>query len=128
MQTGKAYSQDLRERVIEAYQGGTGTMQAVAERFAVSRNWVNNLVQRQKQTGNVAAKPHGGGAQAKLRVEHYQVLEEIIISQNDATLGEISERLAEMTGVVVSQPTICRALQKIKLSRKKNIAHLQTRK
>jgi transposase len=35
-------------------------MKEVADRFAVSRSWVNNLVQRQKQTGGVAAKPHGG--------------------------------------------------------------------
>ena len=64
MQTGKAYSLDLRERVIAVYQEGKSSMEAVAERFAVSRSWVNNLVQRQKQTGSVAAKPHGGRATA----------------------------------------------------------------
>ncbi len=47
MQMEKAYSLDLRERVIAVYQEGKSTMKEVAKRFAVSRSWVNNLVQRQ---------------------------------------------------------------------------------
>jgi transposase len=86
MQTGKAYSQDLRERVIAGYQKGKTTMKEVADRFAVSRSWVNNLVQRQKQTGRVAANPHGGGAVAKVNATHYPILEAIIDGQNDITL------------------------------------------
>lgn len=121
MQTGKAYSQDLRERVIAVYQEGKSTMEEVAKRFAVSRSWVNNLVQRQKQTGSVAAKPHGGGAVAKVNATHYPILEEIIDGQNDLTLLEIKQRLAEKTGILVSQSTICRALQEIELTRKKKL-------
>ena len=128
MQTGKAYSQDLRERVIAVYQEGKSTMEEVAKRFAVSRSWVNNLVQRQKQTGSVAAKPHGGGAVAKVNATHYPILEEIIDGQNDLTLLEIRQRLAEKTGVLVSQSTICRALQEIELTRKKNFSCRQARK
>ena len=128
MQTGKAYSQDLRERVIAVYQEGKSTMEEVAKRFAVSRSWVNNLVQRQKQTGSVAAKPHGGGAVAKVNATHYSILEEIIDGQNDLTLLEIKQRLAEKTGILVSQSTICRALQEIELTRKKNFSCRQTRK
>ena len=119
MKKGKPYSQDLRERVIAAYQAGESTMREVAERFSVSCTWVNELVQRQKKTGSVAAKPYGGGAALKLTCEHYPILEEIIKAQNDATLAEISQRLVEKTGVKVSQSTICRALQKMKLTRKK---------
>jgi len=106
MQTGKAYSLDLRERVIAVYQEGKSTMQEVAKRFAVSRSWVNNLVQRQKQTGSVAAKPHGGGAVAKVTATHYPIIEAIIDGQNDLTLLEISQRFAKKTGVKVSQSTI----------------------
>jgi transposase len=127
MQTGKAYSQDLRERVIAVYQEGKSTMEAVAERFAVSRSWVNNLVQRQKQTGSVAAKPHGGGAVAKVTATHYPILEAIIDAQNDVTLLEIKQKFAEKAGILVSQSTICRALQEIELTRKKKL-FMQTNK
>ena len=90
MKKGKPYSQDLRERVITAYQAGESTMREVAVRFSVSCTWVNELVQRQKKTGSFAAKPYGGGAEAKLTSKHYPVLEEIINAQNDLTLAEIS--------------------------------------
>ena len=123
MKKGKAYSQDLRERVIAAYDAGGITMREVAARFSVSCTWVNELVQRQRKTGSVAAKPYGGGAEAKLTSEHYPILEEIIKAQNDATLAEISERLADKTEIKVSQSTICRALQKMKLTRKKKTFH-----
>jgi transposase len=128
MQTGKAYSMDLRERVIAVYQEGKMSMQEVAKRFAVSRSWVNNLVQRQKQTGSVAAKPHGGGAVAKVTATHYPILEAIIDSKNDLTLLEISQKLAEKTGILVSQSTICRALQEIELTRKKKLFMLTSKK
>ena len=96
-------------------------MREVAERFSVSCTWVNELVQRQKKTGSFAAKPYGGGAEAKLTPEHYPILEEIINAQNDLTLAEISQKLAEKTDVKVSQSTICRALQKMRLTRKKKL-------
>ena len=96
-------------------------MREVATRFSVSCTWVNELVQRQKKTGSFAAKSYGGGAKAKLTSKHYSVLEEIINAQNDLTLAEISHKLAEKTGIKVSQSTICRALQKMKLTRKKKL-------
>ena len=47
MQMEKAYSLDLRERVIGVYQEEKSMMKEVAKRFVVSRSWINNLVQRQ---------------------------------------------------------------------------------
>ena len=41
MKKGKPYSQDLRERVIAAYQAGESTMREVAARFSVSCTGVN---------------------------------------------------------------------------------------
>lgn len=120
MPKGITISEDLRERVVSAYQTGQSTMQEVAERFAVKRGWVNEIVQRYKSTGSVAPSPRGGGAVAKLGEEHYSVLAEIVERQNDATLAEIAVQLAERTGIVVSQATICRVLQKMELSRKKS--------
>jgi transposase len=122
MPKGITISEDLRQRVVEAYQAGQSTMQAIADRFAVKRGWVNEIVQRYKRTGSVAPSPRGGGATAILIDEDYEVIAEIIKHQNDATLAEIAAQLAEQTGVVVSLPTICRALQKMGLSRKKNSA------
>lgn len=122
MPKGITISEDLRQRVVEVYKAGQSTMQEVADRFAVKRGWVNAIIQRYNQTGSVAASRRGGGATAKLIDEDYQVIADIIKHQNDATLAEIAEQLGEQTGVVVSLPTMCRALQKMGISRKKNSA------
>ena len=54
----RAYSMDLRTRVLAAVDGGAGT-RAVAERFAVSASWVRRLKQRRAATGEVAPRPGG---------------------------------------------------------------------
>ena len=62
----KAYSTDLRQKIIEAYQRGQGTQRAIAELFGVSVSFVEKLLQRYRTTGNVAAKAHGGGQKRRL--------------------------------------------------------------
>lgn len=48
----KAYSKDLRKRVIETKIETNESDEKIAERFKVSRSWVNKLVRQYKQTGN----------------------------------------------------------------------------
>jgi transposase len=122
MPKGITISQDLRQRVVATYLAGQSTMQEVADRFEVKRGWVNEIVQRYKRTGSVDPSPKGGGAPAILMDKDYQVLAEIIKQQNDATLAEIATQLAEHIGVLVSVPTISRAVNKLGFSRKKNSA------
>jgi len=55
----KPYSEDLRERVVAAVEGGLSRRQA-AEVFDVGVSSVIRWVQRFRATGSVAAKPMGG--------------------------------------------------------------------
>jgi transposase len=55
-------------------------------------------------------------------MEHKAQLMAIIEKQPDATLAEYCELLFDETGLWVSQSTMCRTLQKLNLSRKKNTA------
>lgn len=41
----RAYSNDLRQKVIDAYQRGEGSMRQLAERFSVSLNFVWLLIE-----------------------------------------------------------------------------------
>ena len=56
-----AYSTDLREKIVRAYDEGLGSQRAISERFGVSRSFVEKLLQRRRLTGEVAALPRGGG-------------------------------------------------------------------
>lgn len=50
------------------------------------------------------------------------LVEQLVIGKNDATLKELCLCLEEKVGIKVSQSTMCRFLQKHNLNRKKNTA------
>ena len=56
---GRAYSQDLRERVIAAVDSGTGAY-AAASIFRVSVSYIYKLLGRRKRTGETSARPWAG--------------------------------------------------------------------
>ena len=55
------YSMDLRERVAAAIDEGEGSERQIAKRFRVSVSFVTRLLQRRRDAGTLAPKPHGGG-------------------------------------------------------------------
>jgi transposase len=89
----KAYSQDLRERVARACDEGRGTRQQIADLFGVSTAWIRRLLQRRRQTGSLAAKPHAGGPPAKMTPQRRDRLLALVGEQPDATLAELRDRL-----------------------------------
>ncbi len=66
----KAYSTDLRERVVAACDAGGATREQVAERFAVSVPWIRKLLRQQRETGSIAPRPRGGRAPLADRHNH----------------------------------------------------------
>ena len=117
----KAYSQDLRKRILDTVQGGDGTLRQIARRFLVSVSFVTRLLQLHRRTGALEPRPHGGGNPAVLGPEDLEQLRELIRQQPDATLEECRQRL----GASCSLMTISRALRKLGLPRKKKIPRAQ---
>jgi len=114
----KPYSIDLREKIVAAYENKEGSMQKLAKRFKVSKNFVAELLKRVKQTGQVAPKPHGGGHPPSVKAQGENFLKELIDSQPDLILEEIRDRYNKYFEPV-SRSTIDRTLTKLKLTRKK---------
>jgi transposase len=108
---GVSYSQDLRERVLAAYDRGMKTKQ-IAEVFAVSPAWARRIKQRRRETGELTPRPVGGRRQWKIdRVR----LAELVVEHPDATLKE----LRSMLGVQCAESAICVALKKLGFTFKK---------
>src|SRR5918911_774482 len=105
----KAYSQDLRERVLAACDRGGQTRKHIAETFGVSTAWVRRLCQRRRETGSFAAKPHAGGPPPKMTDERRGRLLVLVTEQPDATLAELRDRLA----APVHLTTVFRAVQRL---------------
>lgn len=119
----KPYSLDLRQKVVEVHQKTQASIKQTAERFGVSDSFVRKLLKRNQETGKIEAKPHRGGASAKLTPEQMPLLEALLEEDNDATLKELCTRIESRTGIKVSVPTMCRILQKLELGRKKKTLH-----
>ena len=111
------YSRDLRERIIETACRGEETLAEIAERFLVSISFVTRLLHLHRTTGSVEPRPHGGGHPAVLTSEDLDRLRELIRDRPDATLDECRRHL----GSSCSLATICRALSRLGLPRKKKV-------
>jgi len=123
----KAYSVDFRQKIVDAYENKEGSIRQVAKRFKVAPSFVQKLLKRYQEVESLSPLPHGGGFSSKL-VRKIDVIEQLLDEKNDATLKELSQGFQKKTGIQVSSSTICRALQKLKLTRKKNTARSSSRK
>ena len=115
----KPLSVDLRQRIIDAYWSGQGSIRKLAERFAVSFSTVWLLLKRFRASRKVDPKPHGGGQPAQLEVVDFWVIADSVRQQPEVTAAEVRDRLAELTEVQVSVSTIRLALHRWGLTRKK---------
>lgn len=116
----KAYSVDLRQKIIEADNQKEGSQRQLAKRFRVSLSFIENLLKRYRTEGTVEPRAHGGGRVAKLSTEQEQVLVNLVAEDNDAILVELCDQLEQRVGVQISRATMGRYVQKLKLTRKKN--------
>ena len=112
----KAYSMDLRQRVIDACDRD-GSTKAVAETFNVSPAWVRRLKQHRRERGDIIPRKGGGFRGRKIDRDR---LNQLVIEQPDATLAELRERLMGHSGISVSLWPICRVLKQLKYSYKKS--------
>ena len=112
----RAYSMDLRERVAAACDEGIDSRAEIAERFSVSPSWVRRLMQRRRETGSLAPKPHGGGQPPAFDGEAAERLRGASEAGPDATLRE----LASASGVACSTSATDRALRRLGITRKKS--------
>jgi transposase len=94
----RPYSNDLRQKVVDAYPKGEGSMRSVAARFSVSLDFVWRLLKRYQQTRRVDPKAHGGGQRRKLRESDEAVLKQLVEEHADATLSELNQWLKAKRG------------------------------
>lgn len=121
----KAYSLDLRQRVVAAYEDGVETIREVAEQFLVSESFLKKMLARHRATGDVAPRGHGGGQQKRLSQTHRRWLLRTVLAMPDITLSELQTRLFDEKQMSVSVPTLSRELRALNLRRKKNLWQLQ---
>jgi transposase len=116
----RAYSLDLRQKVVAAVERGDSTIEEVAASFGVGQTFVKKMLRQHRETGDLRPRPHGGGRTARLSDKHLKLLRREVERSPDKTVPALRDHLEERAGVTVSTPTVSRALSRLGLSRKKN--------
>lgn len=84
---------DLRERIVDAYDQGGISQQAVAQRFCVSVEFVKKILRQRRELGDIGPQYSNCGRKPKITESHRQRMTELIKEQPDLTLEEIGQRL-----------------------------------
>jgi transposase len=113
----KAYSSDLRERVLRAIDQGYQRADII-KLFGVSRATIKRYLKQRRETGEVTAKSHPGRPPKK-----FAPLQAGLVAQlqahDDATLETHCQLWQEQHGVLVSTSTMSRAIRRVGWTRKK---------
>ena len=120
----RAYSQDLRDRILRALARGDRPTE-IARRFEVSREWVYDVKWRYDKEGWRRRLPMGGHRPSCVAPLE-STIRGWIKEQPDLTLAEMCERLAEH-GVTIKVSALWHQLDKWHLSFKKNAARQRAR-
>lgn len=111
---GRAYSQDLRQRVLAAVDSA----RVVAARFGVSVSYVIKARQRRDRHGETTARPQRSHTPRLLAPLHAAIAAHVA-QFPDATLDELRAWLGAEHGVSVSLGLVWKTLRRLDLTRKK---------
>jgi transposase len=120
----KAYSSDLRERVLRAVDEGKPRAQII-ELFHVSRATIKRYLKLRRETGNVQPRPIPGRTPKKgaaLQVHVHELLQE----RSDARLEDYCKMWECRSGTKVSTSTMSRALRQEDYTQKKDAGSKRT--
>jgi transposase len=113
-----AYSLDLREKIVESVKKGVPKAET-ARRFGVDRATVKRYCKQLDERGTLEPRKAPGRA-PKLDEKAMKLLLEDLQQRPWATHSQRAEFLYAVSGLRVSEATVCRALRRVRRSRKKD--------
>jgi transposase len=117
----RAYSDDLRSKILRAYEGGRLGLEVLAEQFGVSYGYTKKIRRQQLQSGGVERPPQSRyGPVSRVTLEVEEQLRSELRRQPDLTLRELAERLERSRQLRLSRTRLWEVLQRLGLRRKKN--------
>jgi transposase len=114
----KPYSQDLRDRVIDAVERGEMSRRAAARRYEISESVAIKWLERVERNGSREPVGHGGHRASKL-MPHRDFLEAARAEKSDVTLQALCDRLSAERGVKADTSMMSRFFRRIGVTVKK---------
>jgi transposase len=119
--SGQSYSQDLRDRVLAAVDGGMAARRASAT-FGVSPSYIYKAMIRRRLTGDSGPNPNRGHRRRKLAPDQEAALAARIEARRGTTLMQLQAWLLAEHGVKLSTGAMWNAVRRLGLSFKKTAA------
>lgn len=116
----KAYSNDLRRKILEAYTNQEGTIAEIAARFRVSVGYVKKILRQYRRTGKMERTPHHPGRKPLFTPPIREQIRVWLKAQPDLTLAEIQEKLRQGEHLKSSLPSLWMVLKNMGLRLKKS--------
>jgi transposase len=114
----RAYSDDLRRKLLEAHAAGKGTLRELAERFGVSVPWAWKISAAHRRSGAMERAPQSRhGRPSRVDRTHVKAL---LKAKPDLILRELREELERTTGVAISHTQMWRVVRELGLRLKKS--------
>jgi transposase len=115
----KAYSEDLRKKILQAVDRGMPKSEA-ARTFGVSRSSVKRYAAARREGRPLAPRKHPG-PEPKLDERARKILQADVEARPATTLKDRCRFLEEAVGVSVSESTLSRLLRKMGFSPKEGV-------
>ena len=119
----KAYSDDLRCKILQVYEDGELGLEEVAEQFSVSYGYTKKIRRQQLRTGKMEREPQPRyGPVSRITPAVEEQLQKELRQQPDLTLAELAQRLQQLQQIKLSKTRLWEVLQRLDWRRKKNPA------
>jgi transposase len=115
----KAYSTDLRQRIVDAFDSGM-TAEAVAEQYQVSSGTVRRYKRHLQRRRTLEPKKRPGRVK-KIQESQYETLKQFVRDDSNATLQSLCDKFEDKYGTSVTVSVMCYTLKRIKITRKKRV-------
>ncbi len=115
----ESYSLDLRQRIVQSYLDGEGSIRAIAKRFLVSPTTVCQYLKLYRQKKNLLPKEYLVGRKPAVADKQLLLVKSMLQNKADMTLTELCTDFEKKTGIKVSSTSMHRAIEKINWTYKK---------
>jgi transposase len=117
----RAYSDDLRGKLLEAHEQGEGSLTELAKRFRVSVGWAEKISAARSRTGKTE-RPAGNkrGRKSRITAEAIEYLRSRVKEQPDRTLVELQEDLRSKQDLEIGITWLWTILKQMGLRLKKS--------
>jgi transposase len=117
----RAYSDDLRRKLLEAHKQGEGSLRELSGRFHVSEGWARKVSAALHRTGEVERQPGAKrGRKSRMTAEALDYLGSRVKALPDRTLMELREDLRTQQKIEIGMTRLWMVLREMGLRLKKS--------